>query len=60
LFALAHIPALISAGATASEFISLLADCGLGILVLGTVWRSRDILWFWLVHFFMDMTQFSG
>jgi hypothetical protein len=28
------------------------------LVVLGTVWRSADVAWFWPVHFALDMTQF--
>ena len=58
LFAAAHIPAMISQGASASELAGLVRDFGLGLIVLGTAWRSADILWLWPIHFALDMTQF--
>ncbi len=60
LFAVAHIPAMISQGASASELTGLLRDFGLGLIVLGTAWRSADIAWLWPIHFTLDMTQFLG
>ena len=59
LFAAAHIPAMLSKGAEASEFARLVLDAGLAVVVLGTLQRSRDIWWFFPVHFAMDMTQFA-
>jgi len=58
LFAAAHIPALLAQGVMPSELIGLVRDFGLGIVVLGTAWRSADIAWLWPVHFALDMTQF--
>ena len=46
------------ARSVASEFIGLLRDFGLGVLVLSTVQRSADIAWVWPVHYALDMTQF--
>lgn len=60
LFAAAHIPAMISQGASASDLAGLLRDFGLGLIVLGTAWRSADIMWLWPIHFTLDMTQFLG
>lgn len=59
LFAAGHIPALLSEGATWIEFVELLRDAGLGVAVILVLQRSRDILWFWCVHFCLDMTQFA-
>ena len=58
LFAVAHVPAMISQGASASDLVGLVRDFGLGLLVLGTAWRSADIMWLWPIHFTLDMTQF--
>jgi hypothetical protein len=58
LFAAAHIPAMIANGASASDLVGLVRDFGLGLIVLGTAWRSADIAWLWPVHFALDMTQF--
>ena len=60
LFAAAHIPAMVANGASASELAGLVRDFGLGLIVLGTAWRSADIAWLWPVHFALDMTQFLG
>ena len=37
----------------------LLRDAGLGMAVLLVLQRSRDVVWFWVVHFCLDMTQFA-
>ena len=58
LFAAGHIPALLSGGAPLSELMSLFLDTGIAIAVLAVVQRSSDVLWFWCVHFAMDMMQF--
>jgi hypothetical protein len=60
LFAAGHIPTLLAQGASLSELTTLLLDAGLGALMIGVVARSRDVWWFWQVHFVMDMTQFVG
>jgi hypothetical protein len=60
LFAAAHIPAMVAQGVAASELVGLVRDFGLGLIVLGTAWRSADIMWLWPVHFALDMTQFLG
>ena len=57
-FAASHIPAMISGGATVEEFLSLTRDSLLGLAAFAALSRSRDIIWFWFVHFTMDMTQF--
>ena len=58
LFALAHVPAMVSGGATAASFGRLGLDVGLAVGVLWVLRRSGDIWWFWMVHFAMDMMQF--
>ena len=58
LFAAAHIPGLLAHGATPRDLVPLLADVGLGVLALSVLYRLRDVLWFWMVHFALDMTQF--
>lgn len=58
LFAAGHLPAMFARGAPTAEMFSLVRDFGLGALVIGTLWRGADILWFWPVHFVLDMTQF--
>ncbi len=58
LFAAGHLPAMLASGASAAEIFGLVRDFGLGVLVIGTLWRGADIAWFWPVHFALDMTQF--
>jgi hypothetical protein len=33
-------------------------DAGLGFMVILALQRSRDVVWFWSIHFCLDMTQF--
>jgi hypothetical protein len=49
---------MVAQGASAAELVGLARDVGLGLVVLGTAWRSADIAWLWPVHYAMDMTQF--
>lgn len=58
LFAAGHLPALITRGAEIGEMTLLLRDVALGTGVILVLQRSRDILWFWPIHFALDMTQF--
>ena len=58
LFAAGHIPAMISKGFLLEEFYGLFLDTGLGFFLIYTVNKTKDILWFWMVHFAMDMMQF--
>jgi len=60
LFAASHIPAMIANGVSVGQFTSLILDTALGIGVLSVLQRARDIWWFWLVHFTMDMLQYYG
>lgn len=60
LFAAGHIPAMVSQGATWFELGGLLRDAGLGVAVILVVQRSRDVAWFWGLHFCLDMTQFAS
>lgn len=59
LFAAGHIPSMLARGTSLSELVALVRDVTLGLVVLGSVLRSRDILWFWPVHATMDLTQFA-
>ncbi|HVP36962.1 MAG TPA: hypothetical protein VMT04_08205 [Terriglobales bacterium] len=59
LFAAGHIPAMLSQGAIWSELAGLVRDAGLGVAVILVVQRSRDVVWFWFLHFSLDMTQFA-
>ena len=58
LFALGHVPTMIAEGLALEEFYSLFLDAGLGFFLCYTILKTRDILWFWMVHFAMDMMQF--
>jgi len=58
LFAAGHVPSMLTRGDSAAEFVGLLRDFGLGVLVLGTAWRGADIAWLWPAHYSLDMTQF--
>lgn len=59
LFALGHVPALVSGGASLAQLGGLVFDFGLGLMLAGTILRSGDILWFWPIHAAMDLTQFT-
>jgi hypothetical protein len=59
LFAAGHIPVMVSQGATWLELLGLLRDAGLGLAVIYVLQRSRDVVWFWCIHFCLDMTQFD-
>ena len=59
LFAAAHIPALISSGGSPADLAGLLRDAAIGSAVIAVLQRSRDIVWFWCVHYCLDMTQFA-
>lgn len=58
LFAAGHVPALLQGGAGPAELALLLRDAALGAGIILVLQRSRDILWFWPVHFVLDMMQF--
>jgi hypothetical protein len=59
LFAAGHIPVMVSQGATWFELVGLLRDAGLGLAVILVLQQSRDVVWFWCIHFCLDMTQFA-
>jgi len=59
LFAASHIPAMVSRGATWLEVAGLLRDAGIGVAAILVLQRSRDVLWFWCIHFCLDMAQFA-
>jgi hypothetical protein len=59
LFAAGHVPTMVSQGASWSELGGLVRDAGLGLVVILVLQRSRDVVWFWCIHFSLDMTQFS-
>jgi hypothetical protein len=58
LFAAAHVPGMLAAGADMSALWHLAGDVVLGVLALALLQRLRDVWWFWMVHFALDMTQF--
>ena len=60
LFAAGHIPAMLAEGNRINEALLLLRDAALGAAVVAVLQRSRDILWFWCVHFVLDMVQFPA
>jgi hypothetical protein len=60
LFAIGHLPTLLAKGAPLAEVLRLPLDAALGVFVLIVVRRSRDVWWFWCVHFAMDMMQFHA
>ena len=57
-FAAAHIPSLLANGTTLEEISLLVFDFGLGLILIGTINKSKDMWWFFMVHYAMDMTQF--
>lgn len=59
LFAAGHIPVMVSQGTTWFELSGLLRDAALGVAVILVLQRSRDVVWFWCIHFCLDMTQFA-
>ena len=59
-FAGGHVPAMVSQSMTWLELAGLLRDAGLGVAVILVLQRSRDVVWFWCVHFCLDMTQFAS
>lgn len=60
LFAAGHIPALISNGFVINEISGLLIDVAIGVIIFAALSKSKDIWWFFVVHFTLDMTQFYG
>lgn len=58
LFALGHIPAMLTAGQPLSEFVGLVADGLLAASVVSLLFRVRDVWAIWPVHVIMDLTQF--
>lgn len=58
LFVVGHIPAMVTTGASASELALLLLDFVLAFGVVFALVRTRDIVWFFPIHFVLDVTQF--
>lgn len=60
LFAAAHIPSMLTNGASLLELSYLLLDTGLGVMVLLVLRWASDVWWFFPLHFTLDMTQFHA
>lgn len=60
LFAAGYIPSLLASGLTANGLGTLGIDAVIGVVVLAAVSKSKDIWWFFLVHFALDMPQYYG
>ncbi len=60
LFAAGHIPAMLAGGADWTQIALLVRDVLLGVALITVLHRSRDIVWFWFLHFAMDMSQFRA
>jgi len=59
LFAAGHVPVMISQGLAWIELVGLLRDAGLGVAAILVLQRSRDVVWFWCIHYCLDMLQFE-
>jgi len=60
LFAVGHIPSMINNGYSIEEMSSLIFDTGIGVVILTAVSKSKDVWWFFIIHFVLDMTQYYG
>ena len=60
LFSVGHLPGLVQEGLQVTELISMGLDMMLGVAAILLLHRTRDVAWFWCLHFAMDMTQFAG
>lgn len=60
LFAAGHIPSLLSNGFAITELGSLFLDSLIGVVVLTAISKSKDIWWFFMLHFALDMSQYYG
>jgi len=58
LFVAGHVPSMIATGASSADIARLSLDFGLALGALAAVVSSRDVVWFFPVHFAMDVTQF--
>lgn len=59
LFALSHVPVMLSGGATTADLLMLGADVGIGVIILSALVRTRDVWWFWPVHTVLDLSQYA-
>ncbi len=60
LFAAGHIPSMINDGYSFQEMSSLILDTLIGVVILTAVSKSKDVWWFFIVHFVLDMSQYYG
>jgi len=60
IFAAGHIPSMLSSGFSFPELVNLVLDTFIGVLVLSVVSKSRDVWWFFILHFALDMSQYYG
>lgn len=60
LFAAGHIPGILAYEGVLTSIVPVLLDTFLGIFMLVAISKSRDIWWFYIVHFTLDMSQFYG
>ncbi len=59
LFSFGHLPAALEQGQTLlSAMVQALLDMAVVFGIAFFLQKSRDILWFWPIHFAMDMMQF--
>lgn len=55
LFALAHVPGSIEGGSSWSEIAAFFVfNTGLVAALLYLIQRSQDVIWIWVIHYFMD------
>lgn len=60
LFAAGHIPSMINDGYSVQEMSGLILDTLIGVVILSAVSKSKDVWWFFIVHFVLDMSQYYG
>lgn len=59
MFAYGHLPSRLDDGVVlTTALFDLTLDAMLGIGICIAIMRSKDFLWFWPIHFAMDMMQF--
>jgi hypothetical protein len=59
LFPLGHLPSNLEAGVPILQALANLAVDGILVFVIGLfLYRSKDFLWLFPIHFAMDMMQF--
>jgi hypothetical protein len=60
LFAAGHIPSLLFNDFAVTELGSLFLDSFIGVAILSVVSKSKDVWWFFMLHFALDMSQYYG